>query len=408
MPQQAQPAQEPPPRPPLPPELATPSAQPYPPHSSAFQSPQPVSQVPPPPPPKPGQLSSAEGPQQQFAQAQNTPPPVPPLPPKAQNNHQPISPIQGFSTRAPPYSHHQGSIPRAYPPPQQRNGPHPGSAYAPSPTYHQPANGSNNIPLRQQPPQPEIPQVPRPPYNQYPIQVHQTQSHPPHPARPQAAPTIQPAPQPKPAAEDLLTSPFELDLPSFTPTGPPPPIPPNPEKDALLQAVSKALTETLQSNITHSKSAAHSLTSQSHSLYAAISTLQAEISSLTTLNSNLESNSSILSQSLHRADAVIADAKSRVSSTHPTSSSDPSSSSPGLPAIDEILVAPTVVGKQLYDLVAEERGIQQAIYALQAALVKGIISVETWSRHTRGLAREAFLKRALIRKIGRGMGLEEF
>ena len=40
----------------------------------------------------------------------------------------------------------------------------------------------------------------------------------------------------------------------------------------------------------------------------------------------------------------------------------------GQPPIDDVLVAPTVVGKQLYDLVAEEQGIQQALYALQAAL----------------------------------------
>lgn len=84
--------------------------------------------------------------------------------------------------------------------------------------------------------------------------------------------------------------------------------------------------------------------------------------------------------------------------------SDPQS---GLPPIDEVLVAPTVVGKQLYDLVAEEQGLQHALYALQSALVRGVIGVDSWSRHTRGLAREAFLKRALIRKIGHGMGLEE-
>lgn len=64
------------------------------------------------------------------------------------------------------------------------------------------------------------------------------------------------------------------------------------------------------------------------------------------------------------------------------------------------------MGKQLYDLVAEEAGIQQAIYALQVASVKGVIGVETWSRHTRGLAREAFLKRALIWKIAVGLGHE--
>ncbi|GAB1216582.1 hypothetical protein ATERTT37_005798 [Aspergillus terreus] len=227
-----------------------------------------------------------------------------------------------------------------------------------------------------------------------------------HTSNPMAVPTTQPAPRPKPEQVDLLTSPFEVELPSIAPTGPAPPIPPNPEKDALLHAVSKTLAETLQTNITQSESAAHSLQSQSHSLHAAIATLQGEISSLKDFNATLQSNTSILQQSLHRADGVIADAQSRISSSNPQASTDPVAS--GLPSVDEILVAPTVVGKQLYDLVAEERGIQQAIYALQAALVKGVIGVETWSRHTRGLAREAFLKRALIRKIGRGMGLEEY
>jgi ESCRT-I complex subunit TSG101 len=107
---------------------------------------------------------------------------------------------------------------------------------------------------------------------------------------------------------------------------------------------------------------------------------------------------------------VIAAAQARISSStaqaHASGSGSDAAPS-ALPPIDEVLVAPTVVGKQLYDLVSEERGIQQAIYALQAALVKGIIGVDTWSRHTRSLAREAFLKRALIRKIGKGMGLEE-
>jgi ESCRT-I complex subunit TSG101 len=70
-----------------------------------------------------------------------------------------------------------------------------------------------------------------------------------------------------------------------------------------------------------------------------------------------------------------------------------------------VLVAPTVVGKQIYDLVADERGIQRAIYALQAGLVKGRVGVETWARLSRGLAREAFLKRALAMKAARGMGL---
>lgn len=135
--------------------------------------------------------------------------------------------------------------------------------------------------------------------------------------------------------------------------------------------------------------------------------LQRELATLNSFQESIQSNINILQQSLRRADAVIADAKARTSQG---AVSDPgasnSSTASGLPPVDEVLVAPTVVGKQLYDLVAEERGIQQAIYALQAALVRGVIGAETWSRHTRSLAREAFLKRALIRKIAVGMGLD--
>lgn len=141
--------------------------------------------------------------------------------------------------------------------------------------------------------------------------------------------------------------------------------------------------------------------------------LQGEVTALTALHSTLQSNTAILQQTIHRADATIADAQARSASAG--SSGTPSSSTAagtsdshsGLPPIDEVLVAPTVVGKQLYDLVADEQGLQHALYALQSALVRGVVGVDSWSRHTRGLAREAFLKRALIRKIGRGMGLEE-
>ncbi|KAL4944281.1 UEV domain-containing protein [Aspergillus oleicola] len=392
--------QTPPPRPPLPPELATSAAHVSSPQSTTIQCPQPASQ-PPPPPPKPGQLAPT-GPQQPNTPAQySSPPPLPPLPPKEQGYGQPIPPhaTPGPQSQAPQYLPRQNIPPRAYQPPApvQRNGPLPG------PPYYQGPNGADNIPPQDQPPQFQGAQPPpQPAYHRHPPPPQQL-NRPPYQTPPT---TQQPAPRSKPA-EDLLTSPFELDLPSFTPTGPAPPIPPNPEKDALLQAVSKALTGTLHSNINHSASAAASLTSQSHSLHSAINTLQHEISSLKHLNSTLESNTSILTQSLHRADAVIADAQSRSSTNQPSSSSNPTNDTSGLPPIDDILVAPTVVGKQLYDLVAEERGIQTAIYALQAALVKGVIGVESWSRHTRGLAREAFMKRALIAKVGRGMGLED-
>lgn len=71
-----------------------------------------------------------------------------------------------------------------------------------------------------------------------------------------------------------------------------------------------------------------------------------------------------------------------------------------------MLTAPTVVGKQLYDVVCDERGIEASIWALQAALVRARIGTEVWARKTRELSREGFRRMVLSRKIAAGMGLE--
>ncbi|RAL09085.1 putative endosomal sorting complex protein TSG101 [Aspergillus homomorphus CBS 101889] len=424
-PQSAQ-VQAPPPLPPLPPELDSSPRRPAATQSPSVAPMQLHAHAPPPPPPKPGQAPGPESQSQRSSPAgrYDSPPPLPPLPPKEQD-------LRRLSFQQQPGTNGPVARPSQYPPvhssiaPQPTGNPYQHPQHAPPPATGYPsghayAQSMNNAPTG--PPQ----DYGRVPHQPVPAQVPPRQTplaHAAYSQRPLQQGHAQPSPQPqyqqpipvqqqRPKSEtpDLLTSPFELELPSFTPTGPAPPIPPNPEKDALLQAVSKTLSETLQTNIGQSESAAHSLLSQSHSLHAAIATLQGEISSLNALNATLQSNTSILQQTLHRADGVIVDAQTRISSLSGAPSSSTAdataAASGGLPPIDEVLVAPTVVGKQLYDLVAEERGIQQAIYALQAALVKGVIGVETWSRHTRGLAREAFLKRALIRKIGKGMGLE--
>ncbi|KAE8376768.1 UEV domain-containing protein [Aspergillus bertholletiae] len=426
-PQQPELTPTPPPLPPLPAELGSSTSQS--PLNQSASSPTPAAQVPPPPPPKPGQAAPAEQRQPTPAAQHNSSSPLPPLPPKEQDPRWPPRPYASTSTPA--------GRPSQYPPEQSgiMEGPMTPHRYPPQqlpmahamPTHAQgplPPQVDKRVPPGAMPQQLRRGPQQQPPYGLPPqASPHRPTSHqanggyqqmsPPPQAPQQASPhgfqrppsAIQPVAKPKAETPDLLTSPFEVELPSFAP-GPAPPIPPNPEKDALLHAVSRVLAESLQTNVSQTESAAQSLLSQSDSLHAAIATLQGEISSLNTLNSSLQSNTSILQQSLHRADAVIADAQSRISSSAAQSSLDPMPS--GLPPIDEVLVAPTVVGKQLYDLVAEERGIEQAIYALQTAHVKGVIGVETWSRHTRGLAREAFLKRALIRKIGKGMGLEEY
>lgn len=74
--------------------------------------------------------------------------------------------------------------------------------------------------------------------------------------------------------------------------------------------------------------------------------------------------------------------------------------------MDEVLVGPTVVAEQLYRLVAEERGIAEAMFVLGRALDRGRVQGEVFVRVMRQLARERFLKKVLIGKVGRGMGLD--
>ncbi|KAJ5884763.1 hypothetical protein N7495_009273 [Penicillium taxi] len=408
-------AQIPPPLPPLPPGMGHSPAQ------NNVQSPVLISQAPPQLPPKLEAGSSQPRPQPQpqpptqIAERYQSPPPRPPLPPHLSNEHRQASPSSYMhednrgSWPSQQYAHAQAPLPHPMPqgvqPPAMYNRSNTGPVGPINSPQHTPHGlGSGPVSVQHQRTSSQYlgyqPQ-PGPPYQQSPYPQNYQDS------------AAAAAPKPKTETPDLLTSPFELELPSFTPSGPAPPIPPNPEKDALLRAVSKALAENLQTQASQSEIAAQSLISQSHSLHAAMATLQGEIAILNNLNATLQSNTATLQHSIQRADATIADAQTR-SASGSASASAPSSTvtssadiSSGLPPIDEVLVAPTVVGKQLYDLVAEEQGLQHALYALQSALVRGVIGVDSWSRHTRGLARESFLKRALIRKIGRGMGLEE-
>jgi len=77
------------------------------------------------------------------------------------------------------------------------------------------------------------------------------------------------------------------------------------------------------------------------------------------------------------------------------------------PSIDDLLVAPTAVANQLYDLVAEERALGDTIFVLGRAVEKGRVSPQTFVKVTRGLAREWWLKKVLVRKCARGMGLDD-
>jgi ESCRT-I complex subunit TSG101 len=119
-----------------------------------------------------------------------------------------------------------------------------------------------------------------------------------------------------------------------------------------------------------------------------LTSMNAEIHALESLSALLTSNTSILHTSLHEADAVIKSSQGRAP-----------------PGVDEILVAPTVVGNQLYELVCEERSLGDALFVLSRAVERGRVGATVFAKATRGLAREWYLKKALAKRIGKGMGL---
>lgn len=123
-------------------------------------------------------------------------------------------------------------------------------------------------------------------------------------------------------------------------------------------------------------------------MLSVLPSIQSEMGQLNQLSNFLTSNTTILHEALHKADGVIEGSR-----RHPA------------PDIDELLVAPTVVSNQLYALVAEERALGDVIFMLGRAVERGRISPAVFAKTTRSLAREWYLKKALVRKIGLGMGL---
>jgi ESCRT-I complex subunit TSG101 len=197
----------------------------------------------------------------------------------------------------------------------------------------------------------------------------------------------QPKKQPPP---DLLSDPFEIALPSNPgSSGPAPPIPPNPEREHLLTAISASLVQQAQQKVNQNMSAIAPLQAQQHALRAAHARLEAEIAQLERLDATLSSNEHILHRSIQDCTTTISEAKSKKQ-----------------PAIDEVLVAPTLVAQQLWTLTAEEAACREAMYVLQKAVDRGRISGSDFVRQMRGLGRESFLKMVMARKCARGLGLD--
>ncbi|WFD31123.1 suppressor protein stp22 of temperature-sensitive alpha-factor receptor and arginine permease [Malassezia sp. CBS 17886] len=73
------------------------------------------------------------------------------------------------------------------------------------------------------------------------------------------------------------------------------------------------------------------------------------------------------------------------------------------PAVDSMLVATNLAENQLLQLMAEDQAIEDTLYQLGRALHSEQLSLDRFIKHTRMLAREQFMRRALAQKIASGM-----
>ncbi|PUU74511.1 UEV domain-domain-containing protein [Tuber borchii] len=344
----------------------------------------------PPPAPLPSALPVPPHPNAQQQQR--------PLPPRENTNGQGRGPPGGYFSGGPPppslppASHRASGTPQLQTPPYNP----PGSAYPP-PSFRQTIPPS----LPPPPPHPPIPH-PHPHHHQRPPQTSpppvQTYHHPPpqhyHP-HPPFPPHTNAPPQPPPSVK----RPDPIDIMSLLPPSPPPrnltttppPLPPNPETALLLTKISTSLhTLAIASHTNLTSTTLPQAATQRDSLTRAQSHMSQELQDLSRLHALCAQDGEILRERIAAAEGVIHDAESRE-----------------VPSVDAVVVGLTVVHAQLYELVTEDRAIEDTIYVLGKALDRERISLDVFLKHTRTLAREQFLLRALVKKIIGQIGIEE-
>ncbi|ODQ66444.1 UEV-domain-containing protein [Nadsonia fulvescens var. elongata DSM 6958] len=113
-----------------------------------------------------------------------------------------------------------------------------------------------------------------------------------------------------------------------------------------------------------------------------------ELQELNNISQTCDQNETILKEKIDQAKSVISEIDSR-----------------GQPDIDDVVCADNAVFNQLYDLVADDQAIDDTIYALSQALDRDRLKLDMFMRQTRSLAREQFMKKALIHKIAQTTGL---
>ncbi|KAK6332494.1 hypothetical protein TWF730_004160 [Orbilia blumenaviensis] len=168
----------------------------------------------------------------------------------------------------------------------------------------------------------------------------------------------------------------------------PPPLPRNPEKDRLITQISQILQQKAEAAASRTAASLEQTTSQAEAMAKTEAYMERERIELIRINDVCEKDQRILNERIAMADELIREVAGREA-----------------PNIDGVVVAPTVVHNQLYELVTDDMAIEDTIYVLGKALDKERITLDVFLKHTRALAREQFMKRALVGKISRQIGM---
>ncbi|SOV03964.1 related to Tumor susceptibility gene 101 protein [Ustilago sp. UG-2017a] len=168
---------------------------------------------------------------------------------------------------------------------------------------------------------------------------------------------------------------------------PPPPRPINPELLALHDRVYNKLTShlsTLSNTLSFTNSRLELLSTD---LDRGLPAIEDEMSRLRAVRDVCQTTGDRLSISVNEISESIRNLQAR-------EELDP----------DSMVLATSIVGNQLVDLVAEDNAIEDTLYHLGRALNAERIDLDRFLKQTRMLAREQFMKRALAMKISDGMG----
>lgn len=192
--------------------------------------------------------------------------------------------------------------------------------------------------------------------------------------------------RPPPPPVDILTGTDDTALPLGDEA---PQKPPNPQRVQAVEYLQKCIDEVVDREIRPEVTKDHEALNQTAAALDWMEkTMARERVELDRLAASARENAKSLDERMDSAKQAISAARTRPP-----------------PELDDAISAETVVHNQLYQLVADDHAIDDALYVLGKALDSDRIKLDQYMKHTRLLGREQFMKRALVLKISKQLNL---